>query len=483
MGRYFRNSGLAAFLLATILAGGAMVAWGIFAGFTGVSVVTSWAGGQAREMLQITALGRPVIWLWKSGQNATNEYLSLDRKVIPSGELTHKKSGGIKFIQPRTLAADLTAERTNNFYDWIRGYTNGSVPQKYWYLVREGEALERAYFVGYDSQTSAFVGFLGTGGFRIDQPPPAEQFDLGARSLTGTTATLWAGPYRGMTPNYVGPRDGGGRVAILSVDQLYLLDLASQTVRHVPLAEPVLSIDMTNESEEVDDDVEQEMRVLVRTREHLLLLDWQGETVRTIALPEALIGRDIKIYLPLGPEIVLEQWRGTDVGPPYTHELYWLDAESHVTRRESITLAEGQNMDVPVLRVAICAVPSPAVLAAFGYLLTGAANKDVDLTKVRWRVWNISWRLYSLLCLISAALAVLAFRRQRRYEPRTAPAWAVFVFLLGPAGLLGYLAHRRWPALDDCAACGARVPRNRENCRSCQAEFPAPALLGGEVFA
>jgi hypothetical protein len=251
----------------------------------------------------------------------------------------------------------------------------------------------------------------------------------------------------------------------------------------VALPEPAISVAVTKEPRPEGDDLEEDVRLLVRTPEHILVLEWEDEILRKIPIPMALAAKEIQVNLPLGAEVVLAETLRTDGGPPFTHELYWLDKGGRVTRHESVAIADVNSLDIPFVRLATCAIPSPAVLATFGFLMAGSAGPDVDVTKVRWKIWDMSWRLYSLVCLLSVVLAVYAFRHQRRYEPRTAFAWAVFVFLLGPAGLLGYLAHRRWPTLDECTACHARVPRNREYCQACQAEFPAPALLGGEVFA
>ncbi len=90
---------------------------------------------------------------------------------------------------------------------------------------------------------------------------------------------------------------------------------------------------------------------------------------------------------------------------------------------------------------------------------------------------------FTVVCVLSAASATIAYRRQRRDGPQRAIPWALFVFLLGPAGLFGYLVHRHWPVVERCAACGAQEPRDRDACQACQADFPAPALVGGEVFA
>jgi hypothetical protein len=80
-------------------------------------------------------------------------------------------------------------------------------------------------------------------------------------------------------------------------------------------------------------------------------------------------------------------------------------------------------------------------------------------------------------------LAVLCFRRHRRYGLSWPGAWAVLVFLLGVPGFLAYLAHRAWPPRIACPACGKPAPRDRETCLACGKPFAPPAPQGTEVFA
>jgi hypothetical protein len=79
--------------------------------------------------------------------------------------------------------------------------------------------------------------------------------------------------------------------------------------------------------------------------------------------------------------------------------------------------------------------------------------------------------------------AVVCYRHHRRLGLPGTGLWTVFVLLTGPAGLAGYWLHRHWPATERCSRCGAVVPRDRQKCLACAAEFPLPALKGCEVFA
>lgn len=87
-----------------------------------------------------------------------------------------------------------------------------------------------------------------------------------------------------------------------------------------------------------------------------------------------------------------------------------------------------------------------------------------------------------VLVVVSAALAVLAYRRQRKYHLPWAGVWAVFVFLGGIPGFLACRFHRNWATCEACPACSQVVPRDRAACARCGIEFPAPAPKGIEVY-
>jgi hypothetical protein len=131
--------------------------------------------------------------------------------------------------------------------------------------------------------------------------------------------------------------------------------------------------------------------------------------------------------------------------------------------------------------------PSPAVLAVTFYELIAVIRDPIlppaDVAARRAEIWNATWPPLLVVSVLSASAALIAYRRQKRYAARGAIAWAIFVFITGPAGLLGYLWHRRWPVVERCASCHARAPRDRGDCLRCHTEFPAPKQLGCEVFA
>lgn len=496
---FLSNSRTTAFLTATILSGGALVVWGFAAGFIGIIQVESWSRQQLNESLDVTYVGRPMIRVYPHGQmNEEPVHQTLERQPIAPQDLFPERRLPARpgrelltFIYPASLP---TGEWKPSTDELARGlifsYSDGKTPAKYWYLIREAGTTAHAYFAGFDSKTRESIGYLGTGGLRFDIPPLEEQFDVGDRSLHLVATTVYVAI--GRQPNAWSPRGESQLVAVMSGDQLYLIDLRNQSVRHVPVDEPVGSIGIFREPLESDDDLEETLRAVARTKDHLLVFDRDGQMLRKIAIPSHLADKELALYLPLGKEVLLvdnQHGRGTvpndDDSEPRRTELYWVDAENHVTRHESVVLSQARDLSKPFIWLIHCLVPSPGVLGGFlyGFLPWVSATEEHTAAQMRATMWNHSWPIFVPICLLSMALAVVAYRRHRRYENHGAAFWAIFVFLLGPAGYFGYLVHRRWPARETCSACGKRVPCDRETCLNCRTEFPTPALIGGEVFA
>jgi hypothetical protein len=84
--------------------------------------------------------------------------------------------------------------------------------------------------------------------------------------------------------------------------------------------------------------------------------------------------------------------------------------------------------------------------------------------------------------LLSAVLAWLVYQRETS-DGKRGVGWAVFVFLLGIPGVIGYLFHRDSSARIPCAQCQKPVLRNRADCSSCGEPFARPSRLGTEIFA
>jgi hypothetical protein len=93
------------------------------------------------------------------------------------------------------------------------------------------------------------------------------------------------------------------------------------------------------------------------------------------------------------------------------------------------------------------------------------------------------WLLIAFLFAVSAFLAMQVYKRHKRCYGDNAVAWAIFVFLWGVPGYIGYLAHRRWPVMERCSNCIKETPRDRDDCLHCHTPFPPPARVATEIIA
>jgi hypothetical protein len=169
--------------------------------------------------------------------------------------------------------------------------------------------------------------------------------------------------------------------------------------------------------------------------------------------------------------------------------LVWFDASGKVLGRHSLAPFPFGWSGRPHVRVWVGVLSVPVPIA-------GAIRVATDLAREYRRTGQAATYAEGLamacreaipagiaLALVSAVLAVLTYRRQRKYGLPWAAVWAAFVFLGGIPGFLGFRFHRRWAAREGCPACAQVVPRDRESCAHCGTEFPRPAPRGTEVFA
>jgi hypothetical protein len=90
---------------------------------------------------------------------------------------------------------------------------------------------------------------------------------------------------------------------------------------------------------------------------------------------------------------------------------------------------------------------------------------------------------FLILFAISILLSIRTYKRHLRLSETDAIVWAIFVFLWGVPGYIGYLIHCRWPVMERCSTCIKETPRDRDDCLHCHTPFPPPARVGTEIFA
>jgi hypothetical protein len=503
MNSWLRNSIVPSLLLALLLAGGALTVWGLAMGALGSAYVERSRKLEVVELLRVTNSGQPIIESYRRRSRDPHLFSDLERRPARLSEVEPQREG-----KPPAFLRSHSLSKAERFQHWlapessfsIRGLNNGGMSRTNWFLRKDEESTEHAYLVGYDLQSKHCIGYVGVRGFRLDKPSLDDQFAIGARSMNVASAALhsdWgrANPFSGdRTP-----------LLIISDDKLYAVDLQfaapevmnftlgdtgqtirlDRTVRLLPLDEPVLSMNYAKQGAEDDSNKDEEQRIVVRTPKHVLLLDMLGQTLRSAEIPPALLDLNFSVYLPVGDEIIFAVNNSDD--DKNETDLTWVNTKTAAMRSEKVVLYKRMGDRQKVAWVSAAIVPSPAVLGVFYYELWPAlrhpALRLIDASAYRAGIWNASWPILMLVGLLSMAAAAYAYRRQKCYGPRGAIAWAIFVLIAGPAGLLGYLWHRRWPVVERCASCGVDVPRNRGDCLACHTEFSAPKQLGCEVFA
>jgi hypothetical protein len=371
-------------------------------------------------------------------------------------------------------------------------------PPIYWYLVHDGEQAGRGYLVGFDSEAKFRVGYIGTLGFRSSEPPREEQFPVPRASMQFLASS------RPLDPRYlpiVSVVGNGDETSIfwpwsyylVSGDRLEAIDLRDRSVRTL-LEEPGLlsSTVCTQAVAKLPDKhtkpVEMPQSFLVaRAADRVLLLSASGTVRSTSVIPIELRGSTFTYYeLADGSGLaVKDRYHLREV----VAELYWFDRQGTISRREEV--ARGGKIAAitrpglggwlravafPSPVAAIFAVPGPD---ATDYLLSGDAGSVGQAVA---RALAETWPPLLVAGILAAGLAWLTVRRQREYAQGRTVAWAIFVFLFGLPGLVGYLVHRRWPVRAACPACHRLVPRDRSSCAACSAEFPTPQPKGIEVL-
>jgi len=144
-------------------------------------------------------------------------------------------------------------------------------------------------------------------------------------------------------------------------------------------------------------------------------------------------------------------------------DIYWLNPEGEVVRHEQPRLRGGFYMggEQPAWQTAV-ALPSP-LLCAINFAVTRpqqsvAVGRFADFQDALAASLAEAWPAFLVVLVLSAVLAVAGYRRHVRYGQPFAIAWASFVVLGGPAGWIGYLLHRHWPAIERCGQYRALWP-------------------------
>ena len=377
----------------------------------------------------------------------------------------------------------------------VAGFSDYDSAPTNWYFIHDGTQSGQGYFVGYDQKSNLRVGFIGQDGFRTEMPPREAWFPVDGVKMASWQAKNVFFPASAGIQGESGPTACDDMpcwvVHMLAGDRFLRIDLRSRTVRTLIDRTTLVSLGqitpaLPTGTKEAAPPASRPHHLAVRTAERVLVFDGAGKQVDSFVIPPYLRKRWFQFYELGGQRALFNSTHGVPDGSQRT-DLFWTDPTGKVRRQEELALAgvsEPQNERKQLLYMAYL-IPSPAAWAVFG-----AWVEEYREDRVRRNHWNelrrlflIIWPALAVVCGLAAVLAVYCGWRQRRFAQPWTVVWMIFVFLGGPAGLVGYLFHRRWPVLETCPHCGRLAARDREACCRCGTEFPAPAPKGIEVFA
>jgi hypothetical protein len=475
-------------VLAALVALGFGVAWGFVVGMGGVFLEGVIGSERVSRCIQVLQDGTLVIQTYclSGGRYVSEPTLeTLDGKRIArrdGADLNY--SYGTSMLGPD----DLYDRRFVNWQFRIKVFSDCSGGlSALWYLVDEGNAAGSAYFEGYDRKSRLRIGYLGRRGYQAEEPAAGDRFSFhglrGFYSNYGTGAVVGA---RGVASSAASSSDEdlGDRVIpyvvfLLSGDQLLRVDLRERSVRALRTSADLVSIadcqlqePFTTKSGRPG--TRTRSLLVARTKSELLMLDGLGREKYRLILPESLQRKTFSFHSLVDGTAVtgIDPWRDAECRARNRYTFFWFNKQGRVEKTQSVDMPREPRgimsstwFDVVVLPVP--AFQTPGILSSH--------DPDEDLSK--------TWPALVMANLLGVALAVVCYRRQRRYAQRWTWVWVGFVFLFGLPGLVGYLTHRRWPPLAACPSCHAAAPRDREACSACGQVFPRPASKGTEVFA
>jgi hypothetical protein len=474
---------LPAALLALVLTSGAWVLWAVMFSVGQAVVKAALFPATPNQQLVFTVDGSALVQSWVPPYVKT-VLRTLDGQVVEDDD-------ALLLQDESRYNSDLPgpAEEPSLRGDWpsrIHGFGLLRPEPTYWYLVQDDQPRSLGYFEGYSPETKRSIGYMGIRGFRGTVPPVDDRVVLNEHWQGGGNYAPSHLGTPGSEPHGFLPQVKSA-VFVLSDGKLYRFDFAAQAVREVTMPEPVISVATTTLPQLVPDDrrIVFELRLVVRLAKELLITDWQGKQLATVKLPEELEKSRFQVFETTGDQwIVVKNLRG-DWNLPT--EIYWVDSGGGIARHEQVQLGNSVPAD-PRLQAwqgaLVAPMPLPWVLfslTARPWLMrpdgTGLYRRSLEETIAN------SWPAFAVLCVLSMVAAAVGYRRQRRVTGRDAAFWAIFVFLFGLPGLLGYWTHRRWPVSERCSACAPWVPRDGVDCPRCAAPFPEPAARGIEIFA
>jgi hypothetical protein len=361
----------------------------------------------------------------------------------------------------------------------------------YWYFVHDGQPNGKGYFVGYDGKSKQCIGYVGLQGSSSNLPPKELWFPVDGRIMqagafgtsTSSNDSLW---YSSGGSNEF----PSWKVIMASGDNVLEVNLRTgkvTTIFKIPNLLLARLLNSTIDGEASSTNLFRQY-IVARTSERIAVLDAVGKQVASYAIPKDIQQATLEFY-EIGKEkaLITNQCNFPDFKAG--EQLTWINSDGKILdRKKTELIGHGRHpmSKIDYWRAAV-AIPSPIAMLV-GTVVVGPFNyidilENASFSEALGYSIKSSWQPIAVLFILGGVLAWFCYCRQRRFDQPWTWAWVLFVFLFGLPGFLGYLFHRRWPVMETCHVCGKAVPCDRENCSSCNSNFPLPAMKGIEVFA
>jgi hypothetical protein len=484
------------FVAALVVAIAVATLWALVIGW-GTAIVASWSSSpiSPTEQLVVARSGTPLIQFRPIGNNQELSYRTLDGQPAAFD--------GERLALPEIFPP---VSKMPQLIDLPIGWGESlatidhALPRGAWYVVRDGRPSGHAFLVGYNVATKQLIGYIGRNGFQHSLPPRDEWFDVGRGSFSSATACTGGLSADGLAGTYESVDYPGNlqRWLIFMIDgnRLVEINLRERSVREVFATSAITSIAVTEVSahqskeEGRPNEVEIVNQVVVRAGNDLVVLDPSTGASRKFALPESLRNESFQLYAFPDEKILLHHSDYFAVDKPSEH-LFWIGADGKVTREKELRLVQniGRSNSTNRFMDSVLAngfVPVPIFWTGMLVVVPASEyqeNRQPTLIAAFNKFIGEFWPALLIAAGIGTVSAWAVWRWQRKYFRRNTKAWSAFAFLLGLPGVVAYWLEMRRAKLETCNDCQATVPRDRDACASCRAPFPAPPLLGTELFA
>jgi hypothetical protein len=347
--------------------------------------------------------------------------------------------------------------------------SNPSMNQR-WFTVIPND--RRLFVEGFSTLTNERLGYIGMQGFTLNKPTNDEMIPLIREYSSSSVAQL-----------YVNGQES--RLVVLTPDGPVLINILKRSVEHLTLPISPISVGTWSVSWSIAKaDKTFSSGFAFRGEEKVYLTSSDGTIENSFPIPPELRDRSFELYLAMSSLHYLLVSHGHGSG---LVDIFKLDSEGNVIGREDLTLETATGWGRPSIAWQMALVSPVLPIAAFIDLYSLPSTEVTQGIQPSLRaaqaIWlSASWPSLLLIAILSLGLAIWTYRRHQKFDHRSAVIWSVFVFLLGPAGLVGYLAHRNWPAREKCPTCHEFVRVDRIACTKCGGEFPLPERNGSEIL-